>query len=365
MAQQDLMLRITGYSDRFSARPGDTVTFHINSEFDESFEAEIVRLIHGDTNPDGPGYKEEVVPSEISGTHPGEHQALLAGSYIFVPHAEVMNVSSFTLCAYIYPTTPVVDTEGVAVGNQALLTKFDEQNECGYGLYINDNGELTLKLGAGDRRVETFSTGKPLFRKVWYKVCATFDADSGEIYLSQQAHVTNTNGGHGMSMLHPLDDTNDTATFTTQLKPGASAAPFLMAASTGDIHSGRTICGAHFNEVSEPLEIPVNQFNYNGKIERPKLANRALSPAEIELMLASAGIENVPNELRGCVVGAWDFTRNMERDAASPTVYDTGPCRLDGHGINLPVRGVTRFQLVVGVYELSARSSRIRRDTFS
>ena len=187
MTQQDLMLRITGYSDKFSARPGETIKFHVNSEFNESYDTEIVRLIHGDTNPDGPGYKEEEIKTSLSGSYQGEHQPLHSGSYIFVPYSKLMDVSSFTLCALIYPTTPVTDTEGVNVGTQGILTKYDESKETGFGLFINDDGELTLKLGAGKGKVQTFSTGKPLFRKVWYKVAVSFNADTGEVVLYQQA----------------------------------------------------------------------------------------------------------------------------------------------------------------------------------
>ncbi|MGR9090184.1 MAG: N,N-dimethylformamidase beta subunit family domain-containing protein [Gammaproteobacteria bacterium] len=343
MTTQDLMLRITGYSDRFSARPGETVRFHINAEQNERFEAQIVRLIHGDTNPDGPGYKEEEIATDLDGMHQGEHQPLHSGSYIVVPHAREMNVASFTLCALIYPTTPVTDTEGVNVGMQGLLTKFDESTGTGFGLFINDDGELTLRIGDGKGHVQTFSTGRPLFRKVWYKVAASYDAETGAVQLYQQAHVTNTNGGHGMSMLHPLEDTNDSITATASGGPAHNDAPFLLAASTAEVHSGRHICGAHFKEVVRPLELPVNTYNYNGKIERPKFLNCAASPAQIELMFASAGVEHVPNELRASLVGAWDFSANMERNAASPTVYDMSPCRLNGHGINLPVRGVPGF----------------------
>jgi N,N-dimethylformamidase len=343
MTTQDHMLRITGYSDRFSVRPGDTIRFHINAERNERYEAQIVRLIHGDTNPDGPGYKEEEIATDLDGMHEGEHQPLHPGSYIVVPHANVMNVASFTLCALIYPTTPVTDTEGVNVGMQGLLTKFDESTGTGFGLFINDDGELTLRIGDGKGPVQSFSTGRPLFRKVWYKVAATYDAATGAVQLFQQAHVTNTNGGHGMSMLHPLEDTNDSITATANGGPGHNDAPFLMAASTAEVHSGRQICGAHFREVVEPIELPVNTCNYNGKIERPKFLNCAVSQAGIELMFASAGVEHVPNELRGSLVGAWDFSANMERHAASPTVYDMSPCRLNGHGINLPVRGVPGF----------------------
>ena len=42
------MLRITGYSDTYSVCPGDTVTFYVNSEKNEDYQADIVRLIHGD-----------------------------------------------------------------------------------------------------------------------------------------------------------------------------------------------------------------------------------------------------------------------------------------------------------------------------
>ena len=53
------MLRITGYSDRYSLCPGEEVKFYVNSEKGESYRADIVRMIHGDTNPEGPGFKVE------------------------------------------------------------------------------------------------------------------------------------------------------------------------------------------------------------------------------------------------------------------------------------------------------------------
>ena len=134
-----------------------------------------MRLIHGDTNPAGPGYKEEVITSDVSGTYQGKHQPLLSGSYIIVPHDDTLNVKSFSLCAYIFPTTPQVDTEGIEVGVQGLLTKWDENKQSGYGLFINADGELALRIGSSGT-IEEFSTGKPLMRKVWYKVTASFDA---------------------------------------------------------------------------------------------------------------------------------------------------------------------------------------------
>ena len=57
------MLRITGYSDKYSAFPGEKVKFYVNSEKNENYDVQIIRLIHGDTNPEGPGYKEEEIGS--------------------------------------------------------------------------------------------------------------------------------------------------------------------------------------------------------------------------------------------------------------------------------------------------------------
>ena len=51
------MLRITGYSDKYSAFPREKVKFYVNAEKKENYDVQIVRLIHGDTNPEGPGYK--------------------------------------------------------------------------------------------------------------------------------------------------------------------------------------------------------------------------------------------------------------------------------------------------------------------
>ena len=173
----------------------------------------------------------------MGGTYQGIHQPLMSGSYIVVPHDDVLNVQSFSLCAYIFPTTPHVDTEGVEVGVQGLITKWDESTQTGFGLFINVDGELALRIGAGRGKVEEFATGKPLMRKVWYKVTASFDAQTRAVRLSQKAYVTNTNGGHGMSMLFPYDDTNGEFEGGATIQPAVNDCPLLLAASCAQAQS--------------------------------------------------------------------------------------------------------------------------------
>ena len=78
---------VVGYADRMSVAPGETIRFMVSSEL-PTYRAEIVRLIHGDANPNGPGIKEELVEAPANGDYPGRRQALPLGSYVTVPDAE-------------------------------------------------------------------------------------------------------------------------------------------------------------------------------------------------------------------------------------------------------------------------------------
>ena len=79
---------IVGYSDRLSVTPGEVIRFMVSTAA-PTYEAAIVRLIHGDTNPHGPGFKEEILRTPADGVYPGREQPYHAGSYVEVP--ELMN----------------------------------------------------------------------------------------------------------------------------------------------------------------------------------------------------------------------------------------------------------------------------------
>jgi len=97
---------LLGYADRFSAQAGDTLRFMVSCEA-PSFDARLVRLIHGDNNPDGPGYRDVLVPSEADGAYPGKHQVIAAGSYIRVPVPAALDLSrGLTVQAWVWPTMP-------------------------------------------------------------------------------------------------------------------------------------------------------------------------------------------------------------------------------------------------------------------
>ena len=95
---------IVGYADRMSVAPGETIRFMVSSEL-PTYRAEIVRLIHGDANPNGPGIKEALVETPVNGDYAGRRQELPLGSYVTVPDAEPLRLGgSFTITAWVAPT---------------------------------------------------------------------------------------------------------------------------------------------------------------------------------------------------------------------------------------------------------------------
>ena len=130
-------MEIVGYGDRLSVAPGETIRFYVSCE-QPTYQADIVRLIHGDPNPKGPGFKEELRATAVSREYPGRKQEIHSGSYVIVADSAALRVPySFTLQAWISPTTP-------QKGLQGLLAKFSSHDQSGYGLFIEEDGSLAL-----------------------------------------------------------------------------------------------------------------------------------------------------------------------------------------------------------------------------
>ena len=217
------MLTITGYSDRISVRPGETVKFMVNCEH-PTYQADIVRLICADATPAGPGFKEKPVRTPVSKRHKGRPQAIHAGSYALVESRPVLEtLGSFTVQAMIWPTTP-------GKGAQGIVTKWDRRGRKGFALMIDDAGSVALRLGMADGTVETVSVGKPLLERHWYLAAASYDAGTGRVTVHQEP-------------LLPYARVNDGGTARRTLGPAAAgtAAPIVMAgaSSSGGRRGGR------------------------------------------------------------------------------------------------------------------------------
>ena len=137
------MLRLLGYTDRLSAAPGDTIRFMVSSDHDR-YASRLVRLIHGDTNPAGPGFKQVLVPSTIDGVRPGRHQDLPSGSSATLPVPAGELASDFTFAVFVQPTAPG--------GREAVIASrgrpFDGD---GWALVVSEAGTLEAVIGRAGR----------------------------------------------------------------------------------------------------------------------------------------------------------------------------------------------------------------------
>src|SRR5687767_101857 len=179
-------MKVTGYADRISVQPGEVVRFMTSSN-QPRYRLDLVRLIHGDESRGGPGFKEEVIDTPVNAEYPGQVHSWDSGSYAVVPDHEALRLGeSFTLQAWIYPTTP-------QSGVQGLLTKWSAKADGGYALVIDEDGSLGLWLSDPQGNVTKVRTAKP-FRVTlpingsfqddnWYFVAAVYDAVNSKVTL--------------------------------------------------------------------------------------------------------------------------------------------------------------------------------------
>jgi N,N-dimethylformamidase len=292
------MLRLIGYADRISVAPGEAIAFMVSSEAGP-WRGRIVRLIHGDANPAGPGFKAEPAPGGDLGVRPGRRQELQSGSYVRVDdHPALSRLSSFTLAAMIWPTTP-------AKGWQAIIAKGLDEAGAGAVLGIDDQGCIALTLADGAGGLFIAATGRRLLPRRWYLAGASLDAATGKVRVFQRP----------LDRFPRIEDAGDSLAETT-VRPAWTNAPLTIGAAVARIDGPRTvICRS-----------------YNGKIDGPKVLSRAAAPEEVERLFRPP----VDARLARDVVADWDFAREI------PTLraVDAGPNRLDGTLVNLPARGM-------------------------
>jgi N,N-dimethylformamidase len=295
------MKQIMGYSDKISVCPSETIRFMVSCEKASNYKARLVRIIHGDTNPEGPGYKERAVKSDLEGTYKGRKQAICPGSCIVIPnHRAFEQLGSFSVQAMVWPTTP-------EKGRQSILSRWNAKSGAGFILGLDDQGGLVLTLGDGTGASEDVRTGKVMLAREWYFVAASYNAANGEVCLYQDPLVA-----------YAKVDTSAELRRTAKVRPRhANGAPFVVAAHYAQTSNGRARTDGH----------------YNGKIDRPSLADRVLSRLEMEQLRGG----DPPHSLSSAIVGLWDFSKQITTEQ----IIDVSPNRHHGETLNLPARAMT------------------------
>ena len=333
------MTRFLGYPDRWSAAPGERVRFMVSCEDAAEYRVDLVRLHSSRLGPDAPPFREEAIEAPINGRYPARTQAIHAGSCAVVdPGPALPAPGSFTLQAHVWPTLP-------GHRPQALLGTWSEATGKGFGLFLDADGALSLRLDG-----QTLGTGVPLENRHWYLVAGSYDADRG---LARVVQIPCA--GH---RFHPFSAVVREAPMRS---PEPGPGPFLIAAwHAGDAPRDiEPTCQGPGGErpagdgpvAREPIggspagSGPVagspsggarpclHAGHFDGKLERPRLSSAALDDAGIEAL----GAHEPAGPGLASLVSAWDFSR----DTPGTRIVDIGPARRDGHCVNLPARAMT------------------------
>ncbi len=119
------MKKILGYTNAWGIAPGETLNVMVSTYGPERYRADLVRVICGDDDPAHDLYREEEIAAPFSGEYPGRLQPIDAGSYALVPNSpELAALESFTVQAWIWPTTP-------HKGEQGLITCWEDDPALG------------------------------------------------------------------------------------------------------------------------------------------------------------------------------------------------------------------------------------------
>jgi N,N-dimethylformamidase len=269
---------ITGYLDRLSGRPGETLTAHVSVQAGGIFRARLARVICADPNPAGPGVRFEDLSAQFDRTIEGRHQPISLGSYGLVPQGPIREpAAACTWTALIWP--------GVLKHQQAVMTQSGDATEI--VLSIGPVG-ATARLAWPDRTAE-IATGVPLCARHWYRVWVSADPATGRVVVGQQA-VTE----EGAEVVG--------TTVTGLVLPSGGAV--MIAAENPD----------------------APRHHYTGKIDEPTVV---------------AGFFEIwpdvlaqPQRLGGATLAAWDFSQGI----GGVDIADAGPQACYGKLVNLPTR---------------------------
>ena len=264
------MLPLTGYADRLSVRPGETIRFHLGNATGADVEAKIARVVCADGNPAGPGVLVEPVASTPVKCGPAGVERSPQGSYARIEDpGPAFGAGSFSLTCLVYPTQPGGRLAGA---RQAIASRVGAEGTSGFILAIDEQGRLCASVGDGASMQDAAAVPGPLAERAWHAVWLVVDTDAGELCA-------------GWVALSPrLGEVQPPRTARGTLPAGATPspnAPMLLAAASH--------------------EHPAHHFN--GKLEAPSVFDRALTSEEVD-DFAGGGAA-------GGASACWDFSRGV------------------------------------------------------
>ncbi|MEI8303818.1 MAG: N,N-dimethylformamidase beta subunit family domain-containing protein [Burkholderiales bacterium] len=280
------MLPLTGYAERLSVRPGETLRFHVANATGAAVSASVVRVICADPNPAIGGVSTEPVAIDVRCLAAPGPQTVPLGSCAALGRGGLLRAAgSLSLGLRLMPTLALER-------RQVVLSARDSQGR-GLSLELTPTRALLARIATTAGEV-LLHTQRPVDLHEWAEVTLVVDAASREARLC-----------------------------VSPLASAAAAADTAVAALPGDFMPAddRT----RLSLASARADAPQDCFN--GRLENPWLIARALS---------QDALRSVNPAVHPDCLAAWDFSQAMH----SQQVVDAGPHGHHGELINTPTRAV-------------------------
>jgi N,N-dimethylformamidase len=267
---------LIGYVDRFSARPGERIEVKVSSQSSDPYRADLVKIIHGDANPAGPGIKLTEIPAAFAGEYTSRFQPVHLGS-----------------CGVVEMATPLALPDPCTLVMRVQPWLLDGRPQTVWAI----GDEATLSVAAEGAILEfagcRVQVAAPMLTRRWYelRLCVA----GGRVRLKQTA------------LQHNWGVTDS----------GEAEA----AGSIGPI--GKMIFGAAPAPTRGANDNPHRAF-FNGRLEDPAI-------------LPGIHDHTAPIEPAGKECFAWwDFSAEIPTER----IVDRGPRGLHGTLLNLPARAM-------------------------
>lgn len=277
------MVTIAAYLDRMSAAPGEEVAVKVGSYGARTYRAELCRIIQGDTHPEGPGYRDELIIPDLCGQRKAQAYKNRCGSSgIVSDHGNLLaSLKSFTVAVPVWPTR--YGAKGSYIFHMLCLSKEFELGLSPEGLPFAAINGTTVSLAA------------PVPLKAWTVLVASFDQASA------------------MLSLH-LGEVASTGQSAPTKRPPRAIDFFILHIARSD----KTGC------------------SFDGKIDSPALFNSAIDPLEAARLLAEpARLIKDPR-----LVAYWDFSKGI----GTSKIHDASPHHLHGELSQTPARATTGWR---------------------
>ncbi len=323
---------ILGYCWPWTARPGKTLDFKVSTYAKGDYQADLVRVIHGNYWPAQKMQKEIEINAPFAGRYSGRYQKSAPGSFVEIDDQQALPTGgSFTVQTYVFPGLILnkdeklrrypqvhLGLEGLGIEDieeeldeQTLVARWDEEKSTGWSLYLDRLGRVSFKVADHLGQVHKVLLPTPLLKDRWFLVAASYDAENNQITVSSE-HV---NGYFANEYaIEPQREVHGLPNDTAPLQKGV----LRFGATTG-----RTRGGGKRRAAAQVL---------NGKLDSVRFSRGVLSSAQVRDMASMVP----PRNLADKIIGFWDFGKGI----GTTTVHDLSAHKIQGETVNLPDRGV-------------------------